>query len=89
VSKPASAITSDPALISINPLRSFAPLNTTVPTVLLVRVAVPPNTALTNPDSNPKLLAVKLPLCTAPAAKLERRHTLSRRAEVQHRSSPV
>jgi hypothetical protein len=67
VNNPAPLTASDPAVISIEPLNVFAPLNVTVPPVVFVTNAVPFNTALTNPFSNPKLVAPSVPSATTPS----------------------
>jgi hypothetical protein len=67
-SRPAPLTASEPAVISIEPLNVFAPLNVTIPLVVFVTGADPFNTALTNPFSNPKLVALNVPFSTTPSA---------------------
>jgi hypothetical protein len=69
VSEPAPNTASVPAVMSSTPVSVFAPLNVTVPVVSFVTAPAPFNRALTNPFSNPKLVAVSVPFCTTPSAK--------------------
>jgi hypothetical protein len=69
VNVPAPNTASVPAVISITPVNVFAPLNVTDPAVVFVTAAAPFNRALTNPFSNPKLVAVSVPFCTTPSTK--------------------
>jgi hypothetical protein len=67
-SRPAPLTAKDPAVMSIEPVNAFAPLNVTIPPVVFVTVAAPLNAALTNPFSNPKLVALNVPFSTTPSA---------------------